>query len=61
MGFLNALIEVTSAVTKVALTPVALATDVVVKVTTGVNPEITANAIESAKVDFQNAVDEIIP
>lgn len=60
MGFFNSLIDVASAVTKVALTPVAIVADVAVKVTTGENPELTEGAIRSAGQDLEDAVDEIL-
>jgi len=61
MGFLDALINVASAATKIVLTPVAIVADVAVKVVTGENPELTEGAIKSASQDLEDAVDEISP
>jgi hypothetical protein len=60
MGFFNSLISVASAATKIVLTPVAIVTDVAVKVTTGENPELTEGAIKSAGQDMEDAIDEIV-
>lgn len=59
MGLLNSLIDITSAAVKVALTPVAIVTDVTIKVVTGENPQITEGTIKSAGKDFVSAADEI--
>ena len=61
MGLFNFIVDVTSAVTKVALTPVAIVADVAVKVVTGENPELTEGAIKSAGKDLEDAADEIMP
>lgn len=59
MGLFNSLIDVVSAVTKVALTPVAIVADVAVKVATGENPGLTEGAIKSAGQDMEDAIDDI--
>ena len=61
MGFFNALIDVTSAAVKVALTPVAIVVDVTTKVVTGENPGLTEGAIKSAGKDLEQVIDDIIP
>lgn len=61
MGLFNFVVDVTSAVVKVALTPVAIVADVTTKVVTGENPELTEGAIESAGQDLQDAIDDIVP
>lgn len=53
-------VDIATAATKVALTPVAIVADVAVKVTTGENPGLTEGAIKSAGKDIQDAVDDII-
>lgn len=61
MGFFNFVVDMASAATKVALTPVAIVADVAIKVTTGENPGLTEGAIKSAAKDLEDAVDDILP
>lgn len=55
MGFFS---EITSALVKTALTPVAVAVDAV-KVVTGEKPDTTKELLESAGKDVEKAVDDI--
>jgi hypothetical protein len=60
MGFLNFIVDVASAATKVVLTPVAVVADIATNVVTGENPGLAEGAIESAGKDLDNAMDNII-
>lgn len=60
MGLFDFLGDVASAAVKVAVTPIAVAKDVV-SVATGDEPEATKKLIKSAGEDIQDAVDEIMP
>ena len=61
MGFFNFVGDMTSAVVKVVLSPVALVADVTVKVVTGENPGLAEGCIKGAGKDLEDAVDDILP
>ena len=60
MGLFDILTNITSAVVKTALTPVAVVKDTV-NIVTGEEPKATKDLLESASEDVQDAIDEIIP
>lgn len=58
MGLFDALSDLTSAVVKTALTPVAVAVDAA-KVVTGNEPDTTKDLLKSAAQDLEDAGNEI--
>jgi hypothetical protein len=59
MGLFDFVTDVTSAVVKVAIAPVAIAKDVV-NVVTGEEPESTKELLESAGKDLESAGDRMM-
>ena len=61
MGLLDFAVNITSAVVKTTLSPVAFVADVAIKVVTDVNPELASGAIRSAGKDIEQAMEDITP
>lgn len=60
MGLFDIITGVTSAVVKVALTPVAIVKDVA-NIATGEDPDATKSLLESAGDDLEEVGDELVP